>query len=427
MKYIFPIVFLVFLSSCSKSTIGSYTKAPCYSLLKDMYINDTLDFYLTTFGDTEISWYKKGYSGFRVKGQTFLLSNARLDNGFDSNIYHFSSLDSYLKKVSRKNLKNFSLIQMPIITRNNQRIDSVFQVNYKRNKLNIVENIVKIGDDSYLRFVGSVNPGYQGDIDYLELMSLERAKLLYIKPNSDLESDSNNFFKIRKKLDSLFGNNHSYQIKYLQKLYRESEKLDPITIKQLNLEYVNLYNKTGDYKAAYHYQTLFDPSTEQKTVTTPNDSTSNLDFETIQDFVKTHSNKMDVFILNDHHSFPITRWVGAIFLEELYKTGFRYLAVETLANWEGMESYSIINYKNGYYSDEPTFNLFLQLALKKGFKLIPYENYNLCSATDKEGNKDRAYCMNLREENQASNIAKIYNKDPNAKIFVFAEMDMGKG
>lgn len=92
---------------------------------------------------------------------------------------------------------------MPIITRNNQRIDSVFQVNYKRNKLNIVENIVKIGDDSYLRFVGSVNPGYQGDIDYLELMSLERAKLLYIKPNSDLESDSNNFFKIRKKLDSL--------------------------------------------------------------------------------------------------------------------------------------------------------------------------------------------------------------------------------
>lgn len=202
--------------------------------------------------------------------------------------------------------------------------------------------------------------------------------------------------------------------------------MDPITIKQLNLEYVNLYNKTGDYKAAYHYQTLFDPSTEQKTVTTPNDSTSNLDFETIQDFVKTHSNKMDVFILNDHHSFPITRWVGAIFLEELYKTGFRYLAVETLANWEGMESYSIINYKNGYYSDEPTFNLFLQLALKKGFKLIPYENYNLCSATDKEGNKDRAYCMNLREENQASNIAKIYNKDPNAKIFVFAGHGHGK-
>lgn len=91
-----------------------------------------------------------------------------------------------------------------------------------------------------------------------------------------------------------------------------------------------------------------------------------------------------------------------------------------------MESYSIINYKNGYYSDEPTFNLFLQLALKKGFKLIPYENYNLCSATDKEGNKDRAYCMNLREENQASNIAKIYNKDPNAKIFVFAGHGHGK-
>lgn len=60
----------------------------------------------------------------------------------------------------------------------------------------------------------------------------------------------------------------------------------------------------------------------------------------------------------------------AIFLEELYKTGFRYLAVETLANWEGMESYSIINYKNGYYSDEPTFNLFLQLALKRDLNLF---------------------------------------------------------
>lgn len=73
-----------------------------------------------------------------------------------------------------------------------------------------------------------------------------------------------------------------------------------------------------------------------------------------------------------------------LFLDLLRERGFKYLAVETLTNWKDRDFVTVINFGDGYYSEEPTFNIFLRLAVEKGFKLIPYENYEACQPFTEE-------------------------------------------
>lgn len=110
-----------------------------------------------------------------------------------------------------------------------------------------------------------------------------------------------------------------------------------------------------------------------------------------------------VVIINEAHHQPRHRVFSQSLLEGLYKNGYRYLGVETLAED------SVINVRkwplvsDGYYSREPQFGNFLRSALRIGFKVFAYEAFN-----DPEG----------REIGQAKNIMRVLKSDPSAKIFI---------
>ncbi|MEC4050175.1 hypothetical protein OX284_012090 [Flavobacterium sp. SUN046] len=114
-----------------------------------------------------------------------------------------------------------------------------------------------------------------------------------------------------------------------------------------------------------------------------------------------------VVMLNENHWFPKHRIFATQLLDQLKASGFKYLAIEAI---EPLKD-SILNLRNfpskdsGYYTREPYFAHFIRKAKKLGFQIIPYDD--MSGATD-------------REFAQASNLKKILQADPNAKIFVYA-------
>jgi len=114
-----------------------------------------------------------------------------------------------------------------------------------------------------------------------------------------------------------------------------------------------------------------------------------------------------VVMLNETHRRPSDRILAYKLLEPLKKLGYKYLAIEALV--EGQDSViNITNYptrKSGFYISEPFFGLFIRKARELGFKLVAYDIFKSESE---------------REESEAKNLMKIYDGDPNAKVFVYA-------
>lgn len=122
------------------------------------------------------------------------------------------------------------------------------------------------------------------------------------------------------------------------------------------------------------------------------------------------ANRQAVFI-NEAHHMPRHRAFTANLLPKLRALGFSYLAVETLD-----EADSALNargypvHATGVYSNEPVFGEMLRIALKLGFKLVPYE----AESPTADG----------REQGQARHIVeRILRADPKARIVVHAGYD----
>lgn len=125
------------------------------------------------------------------------------------------------------------------------------------------------------------------------------------------------------------------------------------------------------------------------------------------------SNK--IVMLNENHWYPNHRILATKLLNPLKESGYTYLAIEAvgrdkdtlLVNDKNTELFGKRNYptkSTGYYTREPYFGIFIREALNLGYKIISYD-YS-------DGEE--------REISQAKNIKKIIEKDPNAKIFVYA-------
>jgi len=121
------------------------------------------------------------------------------------------------------------------------------------------------------------------------------------------------------------------------------------------------------------------------------------------------SEEEQVIILNEMHWKPEHRIFANMLLKPLYDNGYKYLAIEAIE--KGRDS--LLNNRKypinttGYYTRESNFGLFIRNALNLGFTIIDYDNFE-------SGN---------RELYQATSIKKILDKDPKAKIFVYAGID----
>jgi len=116
-----------------------------------------------------------------------------------------------------------------------------------------------------------------------------------------------------------------------------------------------------------------------------------------------------VVMLNEMHWKPEHRIFASKLLIPLKKNGYKYLAIEAVDK----EQDSLLNIRKypikstGYYTSEPNFGLFIREAISLGYRIIGYDDFS----TDD------------REKAQALNIATIFDKDPNAKVFVYAGID----
>lgn len=119
-------------------------------------------------------------------------------------------------------------------------------------------------------------------------------------------------------------------------------------------------------------------------------------FDEISQLAKNNS----VIILNEDHYYPKHRIFAMQLLDVLKLNGFTNISLEAFTENDKFTP----NYSNGFYTGEPYFAHFIRKAKEMGFIITGHES------TD--NNIDR-------ELGQAKNIAKIFDQNSKAKIFVY--------
>ena len=172
----------------------------------------------------------------------------------------------------------------------------------------------------------------------------------------------------------------------------------------------------GAYQELYEMDMYVDTSL---TITFEN-ITNNHEITDAKKYILSKSVDEKILIVNESHHRPEHRHLTKSLLPKLYEQGYRYLAIEAMHSNQYYEithypenkhnladttimtrGYPLMKACSGTYVKEPVFGNLIRKAIGLGFTIVGYE----------QNGKGR-------ELNQAKNIAKIYDEDPNAKILV---------
>jgi hypothetical protein len=134
------------------------------------------------------------------------------------------------------------------------------------------------------------------------------------------------------------------------------------------------------------------------------------------DYIILAAESRQVVMINEDHNTPKHRILTYNLLEDFYRLGFRYLAVEAFENDSSYVNLGFPQKSAGYYVVEPNMGNLLKKAIQLGFKLVSYESKD---STRYKGESE-SYLDNIREVNQANNLYNVLKKDPQAKILVHA-------
>ncbi|NHN26571.1 hypothetical protein FIA58_012865 [Flavobacterium jejuense] len=128
-----------------------------------------------------------------------------------------------------------------------------------------------------------------------------------------------------------------------------------------------------------------------------------------KEYIIERSKAEQIIIINEAHHNARHRVFTTSLLRGLYENGYRFLGLEALSD-------TLINdrkfptIKSGYYVKEPQMANLIRVALEMGFTLFEYE------ATDGKNGKER-------EIEQAENIKKIIDENPNSKFLIHCGYD----
>ncbi len=115
----------------------------------------------------------------------------------------------------------------------------------------------------------------------------------------------------------------------------------------------------------------------------------------------------NTIMINEAHSKPEHRAFTYSLLDDLYKAGYRYLAMEALNNYAN-KCLDSLNSFTGYYTGEPVAGELVRHAIKLGYTLIAYE--------DTAGHTN----LSLRDSIQAANIYNRLRGDAGARVLIHA-------
>lgn len=133
------------------------------------------------------------------------------------------------------------------------------------------------------------------------------------------------------------------------------------------------------------------------------------------EYIEKKASSEKIIIINEAHHQPYHRVFTKKLLKSLYEKGFRYFGAETLSSWDTLlnkRKYVIQN--TGYYTREPLYADLIRTALDLGYTVFAYETNSIKS--DSSG-------INFREIEQAKNIKKVMDSNPNGKILIHCGYD----
>jgi hypothetical protein len=167
----------------------------------------------------------------------------------------------------------------------------------------------------------------------------------------------------------------------------------------------------GDYGMASEYAAKnFDalPDSAAKNIRSAINQLSDIESAPAKISIIDNAEQYRVIMINEDRAKPVHRAFTYSLLEDLYKKGYRYLAMEMLNNLSN-RCLDSLNVFTGFYTNEPVAGELVRKALQTGYTLVSYED-TLASL----------HTPSQRDSIQAAAIYGIIKKDPAAKILVEA-------
>ena len=205
------------------------------------------------------------------------------------------------------------------------------------------------------------------------------------------------------------------EIHYLYPLYQaigwESKFKKAMGEESFYASFSQLLTFAGDYTMAESYATKsFDTLSKQaiNAIADTVDRLKNIQYVPAKASIISNASLYKVIMINESHNKPVHRAFTYSLLEDLYKAGYHYLAMEAFNNYSN-KCLDSLNVFTGYFTMEPVAGELVRKALQLGYKLISYEDTLAAEHT-----------ISQRDSVQAENIYSVIKKDPAAKILVHA-------
>ncbi len=167
----------------------------------------------------------------------------------------------------------------------------------------------------------------------------------------------------------------------------------------------------GDYAMASEFVSKsFDPlpDTVAKKISEEVNDLTGIQYAPAKDAIADNAQYYRVMMINEDRAKPEHRAFTYSLLNDLYKKGYRYLAMEALNNLSN-HCLDSLNVFTGFYTNEPVAGELVRKALQLGYKLISYEDTLAYKHTNSQ-----------RDSMQAANLYEVIKKDPAAKMLVHA-------
>ena len=221
----------------------------------------------------------------------------------------------------------------------------------------------------------------------------------------------NRYDSALKYLTNRLGAEIHYLYPFYQAIGWESKFKKAIGEKSYNESFSQLLSFAGDYSMATTYNTKrFDTlSSDAKSLIADTIAKlKNIQYVPAKASIISNAPHYKVIMINESPAKPVHRAFTYSLLEDLYKEGYHYLAMEAFNNYSN-KCLDSLNVFTGYYTYEPIAGELVRKALELGYKLISYED-TLAAA----------HTITQRDSVQAVNINNVLKKDPSAKIVVHA-------
>ena len=214
-----------------------------------------------------------------------------------------------------------------------------------------------------------------------------------------------------KYLTNRLGAEIHYLYPFYQAIGWETKFKKTIGEKNFNASFSQLLSFAGDYSMATAYSVKSFDTLSADAISIIADTISklkNIQYLPAKNSIISNAPHYRVIMINESHAKPVHRAFTYSLLEDLYKEGYRYLAMEAFNNYSN-KCLDSLNVFTGYYTYEPVAGELVRKALRLGYKLISYEDTLASEHTNSQ-----------RDSVQAENIFNVIKKDPSAKLLVHA-------